>query len=123
MATRTDTAGNESDDGIDLDLDLVVERGHRRADTAGNEYDDGIDPSRESTVPTRPLLPTQLGQPAQPLYAPLGRTGTPHVCPVCGGRGRVPTGFYDSTSGYYTTVTTAPESCRSCAGTGVIWAG
>jgi hypothetical protein len=42
----------------------------------------------------------------------------PYACPVCLGRGIVPAGFYslaDSLSG------TAPDKCRTCLGTGIIW--
>ena len=44
------------------------------------------------------------------------------VCPVCGGKGLVPNGFYISVgaSNYYTTNSTAPETCRSCGGKGYI---
>ena len=37
------------------------------------------------------------------------------VCPVCGGRGLVPRGFYDVSSNLSTTSAT-PETCRSCGG-------
>ena len=47
----------------------------------------------------------------------------PHVCPVCGGKGLVPAGFYNI--GYdpytYTTDIPQPELCRSCGGTGIVW--
>ena len=46
----------------------------------------------------------------------------PHRCPVCGGNGLVPNGFYDQTSGQWTSCSTLPETCRSCNGTGVIFA-
>lgn len=42
----------------------------------------------------------------------------PYACPVCGGRGVVPPGFYTlpgSTSSF------SSETCRSCQGTGVLW--
>lgn len=42
----------------------------------------------------------------------------PHCCPVCGGRGTVPPDFY-SQLGQSTSA--ARESCRSCAGTGIVW--
>lgn len=44
------------------------------------------------------------------------------VCPVCGGKGIVPNGFYISVgaSNYYTTNSTASETCRSCGGKGYI---
>lgn len=86
-------------------------------DSAGNEYTDGIDPDADITAPIPPAPPPI----PQPLYAPLAQPRTAHRCPVCGGRGIVPTGFYDTTSGYYTTTTTAPEGCRSCGGRGVVW--
>lgn len=45
----------------------------------------------------------------------------PHKCPVCGGRGLLPSGFYipnpNSTSGS----STLPVTCKSCGGTGVLW--
>jgi hypothetical protein len=44
------------------------------------------------------------------------------VCPVCGGNGLVPKGFYNQTSGTWTTGTIIPfEKCKSCDGTGVVW--
>lgn len=46
------------------------------------------------------------------------------ICPVCGGRGLVPKGFYDVLPGYHRggscTVLT-PEQCRSCGGQGFVW--
>lgn len=49
-------------------------------------------------------------------YPTYGRT--PHVCPVCEGRGNVPPGFYDRP-----TMTTSPilETCKSCSGIGIVW--
>lgn len=44
----------------------------------------------------------------------------PHKCPVCDGRGFVPAGFYGTTTGNWPTVSTAPETCRSCVN-GIIW--
>lgn len=46
---------------------------------------------------------------------------TPFKCPVCNGTKVVPNGFYNSTSGYYTTNSTTPEPCQSCNGTGIVW--
>ena len=52
----------------------------------------------------------------------------PYVCPVCGGRGTVPRGFYNYLAA--STTDTIPEMCgpsletklcRSCAGTGIVW--
>ena len=44
-----------------------------------------------------------------------------HCCPVCGGNGLVPNGFYNTLSGIGSTTSTTPETCRSCNGTGVVW--
>jgi len=41
-------------------------------------------------------------------------------CPVCGGNGLVPNGFYNQTSGQWTSCSTLPGTCRTCNGTGVI---
>jgi len=46
---------------------------------------------------------------------------TPHRCPVCGGNGQVPNGFYRQTSGNWSSTSTIPEICRSCNGTGLVW--
>lgn len=44
-----------------------------------------------------------------------------YVCPVCGGKGLVPNGFYNTIgTQYYTSSSTAPETCRSCGGKGYI---
>lgn len=45
------------------------------------------------------------------------------VCPVCGGKGLVPNGFYDVSSNLdsvYKTTSATPETCRSCGGKGYI---
>lgn len=42
-------------------------------------------------------------------------------CPVCGGSGHVPAGFYLGTGPTITTSSSMPEQCRSCNGTGVVW--
>ena len=43
------------------------------------------------------------------------------ICPVCGGKGLVPTGFYTAIgTPYYSTTNTSPETCRSCGGKGYI---
>lgn len=44
---------------------------------------------------------------------------TPYKCPVCGGTGIVPNGFYSQTSGQWSSA--SPETCRSCGGTGIVW--
>lgn len=47
-------------------------------------------------------------------------SSTPHVCPVCTGKGIVPNGFYMTTNKNYTTSDATPEKCRSCVN-GLIW--
>lgn len=42
-------------------------------------------------------------------------------CPVCGGRGIVPHGFYETYSPYYSSSGASPETCRTCRGTGVLF--
>ena len=44
---------------------------------------------------------------------------SPYCCPVCSGRGIVPSGFYTFKSGGI--LTTNPETCRTCNGAGIIW--
>lgn len=55
-----------------------------------------------------------------PIKSFKGET-KPFVCPVCGGKGIVPNGFYNSLNNYWSTTSTTPEKCRTCDGTGVIW--
>lgn len=45
---------------------------------------------------------------------------TPHRCPICGGKGIVPNGFYHSTEQNWSSTSCIPETCRSCID-GVIW--
>lgn len=42
----------------------------------------------------------------------------PYCCPVCAGKATVPIGFYGES---ILAGTTAPEPCRSCNGSGVVW--
>ena len=43
------------------------------------------------------------------------------ICPVCGGKGLVPNGFYTAIgTPYYSTTSTSSETCRSCGGKGYI---
>ena len=42
-------------------------------------------------------------------------------CPICGGNGIVPNGFYTLTTEIWSTVSTTPEKCKSCNGTGIVW--
>jgi DnaJ-class molecular chaperone len=45
----------------------------------------------------------------------------PFICPVCSGNGFVPNGFYNQTSGCWSSTSLEPEVCRSCNGTGIVW--
>lgn len=45
----------------------------------------------------------------------------PHACPVCFGKGVVPNGFYNTTTGNYSITSTASEKCQSCWGAGIVW--
>jgi hypothetical protein len=51
----------------------------------------------------------------------------PHKCPICNGRGVVPSGFYSGTDyideygNLLWTSSDAVEKCRACDGTGIIW--
>ena len=42
------------------------------------------------------------------------------LCPVCNGKGKVDNGFYNQTSGNWSTASAEPEMCRSCSGKGYI---
>ena len=44
-----------------------------------------------------------------------------YKCPVCEGRGFVTNGFYQTTQDYYTSSSTATETCRSCGGKGIVF--
>ena len=44
----------------------------------------------------------------------------PYTCPICLGRGCVPPGFYNLYTYGSTSVTM--EICRTCNGTGIVWA-
>lgn len=54
----------------------------------------------------------------QPL--PPAKGAEAQRCPVCNGNGLVANGFYNQTSGYWSTSSISPETCRTCNGTGVI---
>ncbi len=42
-------------------------------------------------------------------------------CPVCGGRGIVPQGFYTYPEGQdFSSTSALPEECRTCVGAGII---
>jgi hypothetical protein len=53
--------------------------------------------------------------------AAVSKSLTPFCCPVCGGNGIRPEGYYRQTTGVYTSSTISTEQCRSCNGTGVVW--
>jgi rubrerythrin len=55
------------------------------------------------------------------LYKKNKQNKIPYRCPVCWGNGIVPNGFYLSTSGQNLVSDAAPEKCRSCNGTGIVW--
>ena len=42
-------------------------------------------------------------------------------CPVCGGNGLVPNGFYNTVTGIGSTTSITPEKCLSCNGTGIVF--
>lgn len=44
----------------------------------------------------------------------------PHRCPVCDGKGRVPSGFY-APEGTVRLDEPRMEVCRSCFGSGIVW--
>lgn len=55
-----------------------------------------------------------------------GEDEQPFTCPVCGGNGIRPAGFYSAiaVNGFLTwsaSSTAATEPCRSCDGTGIVW--
>lgn len=41
-------------------------------------------------------------------------------CPVCGGKGIVPQGFYDTPMAAGFATNTAPDQCRACGGKGMV---
>ena len=44
-------------------------------------------------------------------------------CPICNGTGKVHRGFYNRQGGNeLTTSSCATEQCRTCHGTGIVWA-
>lgn len=49
----------------------------------------------------------------------------PYKCPVCGGKGNVPSGFYDPPQMTYeypiTSTVSTTETCKSCNGQGILW--
>ena len=45
----------------------------------------------------------------------------PYCCPICGGKGLVPSGFYLGVGPTVGVTSTSPDQCRSCMGSGIIW--
>lgn len=46
---------------------------------------------------------------------------SPHICPICNGRGFLMGGFYSSFNGGFTHDSIEKEICLSCKGTGIVW--
>lgn len=44
----------------------------------------------------------------------------PYCCPVCGGKGIVPSGFYSFPGNFGGVTNTCAETCRACNGKGII---
>lgn len=65
-------------------------------------------PTLNLPVPITTTAPVPVGH---------GVASTPHVCPVCNGRGMVACGFY--MAGLATSANGDP--CRTCDGTGIAW--
>jgi hypothetical protein len=61
-------------------------------------------------------------EPAPQWYVTVSKI--PHRCPVCEGRGHVAQGFYTAMPGVVSGSTTCPmpETCRTCGGSGILWA-
>lgn len=65
------------------------------------------------------VLPESYGGNWYPAQLTFERK--PYRCPVCSGKGLVPNGFYSCTGNTIISTSTAPEQCKSCKGTGVVW--
>jgi len=67
-------------------------------------------------------MATRIQKPTTPAGPKPGRKRypdpRPYVCPVCGGRGTVPFGFYTTP---LCATETATEPCRTCDGDGIVW--
>ena len=57
---------------------------------------------------------------SSPIFT-IKESKQPHTCPVCFGKGIVPNNFYLFANPTWTSTNTAPETCRSCGGSGVVW--
>ena len=82
-------------------------------DGFGNGYEAGIRKCIE-------IVENNSSLHAQQQPTAEGAEETAQRCPVCGGNGLVANGFYNQTSGYWSTSSISPETCRTCNGTGVI---
>jgi len=59
---------------------------------------------------------------ANPAREPYPAQRRPHVCPICGGKGLVMNGFYRAIGvDSWSTEGSELETCRSCAGRGIVW--
>lgn len=67
-------------------------------------------------------LSTELLADLDSLSLPPAEGAEAQRCPVCGGNGLVPNGFYNTVSGIWSTTSITPETCRSCNGTGLVFA-
>ena len=55
------------------------------------------------------------------LLNSMHQTTIAQKCPICEGRGFVAGGFYTSTPGCGSVTANITETCRSCAGTGILY--
>ena len=72
------------------------------------------------TKPEQYEIGTQLQDSGTLPPEPQTEPKQPYCCPVCGGRGKVPAGFYD-VWGKTTNTTNLTDTCRTCGGTGIVW--
>ena len=54
------------------------------------------------------------------IYRGEGTMSKPYMCPICYGKGTVPNNFYTD---FGASTSTAPEICKSCRGSGIIFGG
>lgn len=73
--------------------------------------------------PDQPLAKEEAFAMVEMLCSEIERYDRPRVtyqpfrCPVCGGTGLVPAGFYLQTM----TSSATPEVCKTCKGSGAVW--
>jgi DnaJ-class molecular chaperone len=51
----------------------------------------------------------------------VSNDSTPHRCPICYGKGKVPYEFYSMRGQEQWTTDAIPQKCRSCNGTGIVF--